>query len=84
MKNTTLGSMSSGGGQGKDNTLTAHQQRMYSFLLNGGQWSAVELAKQLPDRDPRSTIRFLRNKGIPVSDKWVRGEYSNHKLYFVH
>jgi len=73
-----------GASEGKDTTLTAHEQRLCSFLLGGGQWSAKQFMQELPDRDPRSTIRFLRNKGIAVGDKWVQGEYSRHKLYFIH
>jgi hypothetical protein len=68
----------------KDIKLTAQEQRMYSFLLNGGEWSNKELLAFTTDRDPRSTIRYLRSKGIAVSDKWVTEEGSRFKLYFVH
>lgn len=68
----------------KDKKLTAHEQRMYTLLLNGGQYSNKELIGLLPDRDPRSTIRYLRNKGITIGDVWVKNKYSRHKLYFIH
>jgi hypothetical protein len=75
---------SSGGGQGKVMKLTPQEQRMYSFLLTGGQWSNKELMLLVSDRDPRSTIRFIRNKGYTIGDKWTTEEGSRFKLYFIH
>jgi hypothetical protein len=84
MDNQRNSPRSSGGGQGKDIKLTPQEQRMYSFLLNGGQYSNKELMHLVSDRDPRSTIRFIRNKGYHIGDKWTSEDGTRFKLYFIH
>jgi hypothetical protein len=84
MRKSQNGSMSSGGGQAETTLLTPHEQRLYSFFLSGGEWSAKQLMSKVPNRDPRSTIRYIRNKGYSISDKWVTDGITRWKLYFVH
>lgn len=58
------------------------------MLVCGGMWSTFEIAERLSIPDPRSTIRYLRNMGIDVSDVWVREKVRDSilkfKRYFIH
>lgn len=83
MSNTKLGPMSSGGGQGKDNTFSAQQQTLFGLLRSGEKLSAKHLMRLTSDRDPRSTIRYLRKRGILVGDVWVSDGGPRYKLYFL-
>jgi hypothetical protein len=62
--------------------------RVFSLLVCGGMWSTFEIAERLSIPDPRSTIRYLRNMGIDVSDVWVREKVRDSilkfKRYFIH
>ncbi|MCA0363620.1 MAG: hypothetical protein LCH67_06225 [Bacteroidetes bacterium] len=69
--------------QGEITKLTAHEKRLFDFFCKGGQWSNRQIMAQTPDRDPRSTIRYLRNKGVAIADKWVKTPNSRFKLYFL-
>lgn len=83
MKNTTLSPMSSEEGQGKDNDFSRNEQSILGILRTGGAYSAKELGKRTFDRDPRSTIRYLRKRGIPVEDVWVTSDGPRYKHYFL-
>jgi hypothetical protein len=72
-----------GGNEGKDTKLSPHEQRMLNHLQKGGEWSAKDLMQVLPDRDPRSTIRYLRGKGYPIGDRWDDTGESSYKMYFL-
>ncbi len=41
------------------------------FAACGGKLATFDIAERLNIPDPRSTIRYLRNMGIDVSDVWV-------------
>ena len=55
----------------------------------GGKLATFDIAVQLNIPDPRSTIRYLRNMGIDVSDVWVHervrdgGTLQRFKRYFI-
>lgn len=61
-----------------------HQRRVYNFLLQGGRHSVADISAALRLSDPRSHIRNLRNKGVPISDVWVKAEHGGRfKRYFI-
>lgn len=65
-------------------TLAFHQQRVYNLLQSGKKYSAADISVALRLSDPRSCIRDLRAKGIPILDEWVPSEHgSQFKLYFL-
>ena len=45
--------------------------------------TAVELNYLLRFSDARKRISELRALGYPISDYWVKTEYSRHKIYFL-
>lgn len=59
------------------------RQRIYELFLSGGQYSVIDLSDLLHIPDPRSHIRYIRNAGIPISDYWMKSEFSKHKIYFL-
>ena len=65
-------------------TLSSRQQRLVTYLKNGGKHSAIDISIALHIGDARSEIRNIRNLGICVSDEWVAckggGKY---KLYWI-
>lgn len=64
--------------------LPRKQAAVYSLLLDGVPRSAADISIALHFSDPRSFIRCLRRRGIPVSDVWVQGVYgSRFKRYFI-
>lgn len=80
-QNTSGNSLSDN--NGKRIFLTPQERKMFDFLAKGKTWSAKQLMIHTGDRDPRSTIRYLRNKGVKVADRWVRGGGTRYKHYFV-
>lgn len=71
---------------GKDNQISFgyHQRRVYNFLLQGGCHSVADISAALRLSDPRSSIRDLRAKGVPISDVWCDGEHGGRfKRYFI-
>lgn len=72
--------------RGKDTHFSCgfHQRRVYNLLLRGGRYSAADISIALHLSDPRSTIRDLRDKGIPIADEWCRAEHGGRfKRYFI-
>lgn len=66
------------------NLLTPYQKRVYNLLLEGGQWSTIELMRKLNIADPRKAIERIRANGLEVSDYWCTGEYgTRYKRYFI-
>ena len=65
----------------KDN----HNFVKYKILseLRTGQRSAVELNQLFHTGDSRKYVSILRSDGYPISDYWVKTEYSRHKIYFL-
>lgn len=61
-----------------------HQRRVYNFLLQGGHYSVADISAALRLSDPRSVIRGLRGKGVPIADVWCDGEHGGRfKRYFI-
>jgi hypothetical protein len=50
-----------------------HQQRIYNLLSDGIPRSAADITISLRMSDPRSVIRDLRHKGVPIADEWCEG-----------
>lgn len=63
--------------------LSTAEKKVLNFLNRGGQYSVVEMVENLKISDPRSAIRYLRNKGVPIADYWVKTDFSRHKKYFL-
>lgn len=61
-----------------------HQQRIYNLLSDGIPRSAADITISLRLSDPRSTIRDLRHKGVPIADEWCEGVHGGRfKRYFI-
>lgn len=61
-----------------------HQRRVYNFLLQGGHYSVADISAALRLSDPRSAIRDLRDKGVPIADVWCDSEHGGRfKRYFI-
>lgn len=76
--------------KGKEFYLNNNEFSVFSLLMCGGKLATFDIAERLNIPDPRSTIRYLRNMGIDVSDVWVH-ERARHgsnlqrfKRYFIH
>lgn len=72
----------------KDNNFPAklsfHQKRVYDLLSDGVHRSAADITNALGLSDPRSIIRDLRDKGVPISDEWRDAVHGGRfKRYFV-
>lgn len=53
-------------------------------LLECGAFSVVEITNKLRIADPRSSVRILRQMGVPVSDYWMTtSEGIRFKKYFI-
>ena len=51
--------------------------------LKAGQYSAIEINQLFHTGDSRKYISTLRSKGHPISDFWVKIEFTRHKIYFL-
>jgi hypothetical protein len=58
-------------------------QKMYKLFLSGLKYTVVELTEILQTPDPRSHIRFIRNKGVNILDYWINSKNSKYKVYFL-
>lgn len=64
--------------------LSYHQQRIYNLLSDGIPRSAADITISLRMSDPRSVIRDLRHKGVPIADEWCEGVHGGRfKRYFI-
>ncbi|WP_289300091.1 helix-turn-helix domain-containing protein [Xylanibacter muris] len=66
--------------------LEHQQKRVYNILARGGRHSVVDISIVLYLADPRSTIRDLRKKGIPILDEWhpnANGRGRGFKKFFL-
>ncbi|WP_303194149.1 hypothetical protein [Alistipes communis] len=73
----------------KDNAfsekLPHRQGKVYRLLLDGVPRSAADITIALHLSDPRSAIRDLRKRGIPIADEWCESVYGGRfKRYFIH
>ena len=49
-----------------------------------GKYSNIEMSSRLWLADPRSVIRNLRDKGLPIEDEWRKTSNGNrYKVYFL-
>ncbi len=61
-----------------------HQNRILKLLSAGGHYSAADISVALHLSDPRSLIRRLRHKGIPILDEWHNAAHGGRfKKYFI-
>lgn len=67
------------------NNLSFHELRVLNFLSRGGRHSVADISIGLHLSDPRSVIRNLRAKGVPVLDEWYKcaNSHGRYKKYFV-
>ncbi|MCD8387532.1 MAG: hypothetical protein LUD17_11680 [Bacteroidales bacterium] len=70
--------------------VTPRQLQLLWLLANGCRYSIMEMAYTLRQEgcyigDPRSVIRDLRKKMIPVLDRWKRTKDNKgqYKLYWI-
>lgn len=64
--------------------LSFHQKRVYDLLSDGVHRSAADITNALGLSDPRSIIRDLRDKGVPISDEWCDAVHGGRfKRYFI-
>ena len=62
--------------------LTRRQINVYN-LLKSGKRSVTELTNALGYADPRSYIRYLRDKGINVLDRCIQKQDVRFKIYWI-
>lgn len=62
--------------------ITARQKNVEN-LLREGKHSVTDITIKLRYADPRSYIRYLRDKGVNVRDEWVEKKDSRYKIYWI-
>lgn len=62
--------------------LTRRQINVYN-LLKSGKRSVTEITNALGYSDVRSYIRYLRDKGINVHDRWIEKQDVRFKIYWI-
>lgn len=64
--------------------MSYHQRRVYNLLSDGVPRSTAEISAALRLSDPRSLIRYLRGRGIVISDIWCDAVFGGRfKRYFM-
>ena len=67
----------------KSISLTIQERKLFNLLKDGNKYSVPEISQRLWLADPRSVIRCLRNKGIPVEDEWrTSSDGKRYKVFF--
>ena len=62
-----------------------HQRRVFDLLSDGVPRSVADISVALRLSDPRSAIRDLRKRDIPIADEWCESVYGGRfKRYFIH
>jgi hypothetical protein len=57
---------------------------LLQLLQSGKALTVIEATNLVNTPDPRSHIRYLRNEGYPIRDRWIQTGYrSRSKLYFM-
>lgn len=69
--------------KGKKNISNSKYLRALNFFLDGGKYTVIQLTEALQISDPRSLIRRLRNKKVPINAYWEKSGYSRYKVYFL-
>lgn len=74
-----------GGGTNIRKILTYTESRVLNFLNRGGRHSVADISIGTHLSDPRSVIRNLRAKGVPVLDEWhnCTNSHGRYKKYFI-
>ena len=62
--------------------LTRRQINVYK-LLKSGKHSAADISIKLGYSDPRSHIKRLIDKGIPVQSRWIEKHDVRFKIYSI-
>ncbi len=63
--------------------LTKQQNRIFEILKNGRN-TVADLVMKTGYSDPRGHIKALRDKGISVSDEWLKSRDGvRYKVYFI-
>lgn len=62
--------------------LSKRQKKVYELLLTG-KYSVTDITIALGYGDPRSYIRDLRAKGVNIQDRWIEGEDTRYKVYWI-
>ena len=71
-------------GKARVKLLFPQQKRVYSLLCSGGQYSTIDLMRELRIADPRRVIANLRAVGVKVLDCWcVSSKKARYKRYFI-
>ena len=65
-------------------SLTIQERKLFYLLRGGSKYSVPEISQRLWLADPRSVIRCLRNKGLPIEDEWRKtNDGKRYKVFFV-
>ena len=65
-------------------SLTGQERAVLNLLRDGGKYAVTEMCRRLWLADPRSVIRNLRNKGLPIEDEWRKSSNEHrYKVYFL-
>lgn len=65
-------------------SLTIQERKLFNLLREGSKYSVPEISQRLWLADPRSVIRCLRNKGLPIEDEWRKtNDGKRYKVFFV-
>lgn len=65
-------------------TLPKTQRKVYAVLSCGGKYSIADICVRARMSDPRSAIRYMRERGIKIADEWRRTtDGDRYKVYFL-
>lgn len=65
-------------------SLTIQERKLFNLLREGNKYSVPEISQRLWLADPRSVIRCLRNKGLPIEDEWRKtNDGKRYKVFFL-
>lgn len=61
------------------------QRKVLEIFMQGGKYSVADLCIRTHFSDPRTHIRYLREKGINIADEWITNNQGDgrYKVYFL-